>query len=58
MPLTPELARSGRAKGAGRKRAAFWRALGFPNCALARAAYKKMREEKKAALERERPKSF
>jgi len=36
-----------RASGHGRNRAAFWRALGFPNMARARAAYAKIRAERK-----------
>ena len=38
MPFTHENGLSCRNRGAGRKRAAFWRALGFTNLVLARKA--------------------
>ena len=44
--LTPAAARS---RGAGLKRAAFWRKLGFPNLVLARAARAKKRALARAA---------
>ena len=37
MPFTCENAKSMRARSHGLRRAAFWRALGFPNLVLARA---------------------
>jgi len=33
--------------GSGRKRAAFWRSLGFPNLVRARAAWARMREQRR-----------
>jgi len=36
-----------RCRGAGLKRAAFWRELGFPNLVRARAAYAKIRAERR-----------
>lgn len=39
-----------RASGHGMRRAAYWRALGFPNMARARARYAEMRAEKAAQL--------
>jgi hypothetical protein len=35
----------------GRGRARYWRSLGFPNLARARAVYRRMREERRLAEE-------
>ena len=50
MPFTSETALSSLNRWKGRRRAAFWRKLGFPNLVLARAAKARKREER---LERE-----
>ena len=50
--FTSENAISRRARGGGLARARFWRALGFPNMALARARMKEIREERKRETER------
>jgi hypothetical protein len=47
MPFTHENAQSCQNIGAGRKRAAFWRAQGFPNLVLARAAKAEKRRLRK-----------
>ena len=42
-----------RSRKGGLRRAAFWRALGFPNLVLARAKWKQMREERAQQQKRE-----
>lgn len=51
MPFTRSTALKARWRKGGLHRAAFWRKQGFPNLALARAAYAKMRQERKLAKE-------
>ena len=47
----PAFARSARSRSHGLARAAYWRALGFPNCARARARQAELREERKRLKE-------
>lgn len=53
--LSSDRARRMRARLNGRKRAAFWRALGFPNLVLAREALRRKREDQRACRS---PESF
>jgi hypothetical protein len=50
---TSESAYAARARMAGLRRAAFWRQLGFPNCALATAARMEKRRQRKQLEELE-----
>ena len=47
MPFTRENAKAMRARSHGLRRAAFWRAQGFPNLVLARARRAEIRAEQK-----------